>query len=242
MKKVIYTCLTGNYDALQNPKYIMEGWDYICFTDTPDKHTSNNIWQYRQIPSKVKDNLRRSRYVKLKPHEVLQEYNISVYIDSNITILDNKLEERIDQLLKLNSKISIAKHPERNCIYKEGEVCIRERLDRKRTITKQLRYLNEQKFPKHFGLYENNIIFRQHNDPQIVTLGNEWWNLYLNYSKRDQLSLAYLLWQNGIECTPLFRGSFNVRESSSFQYTQHEKRAGTITKRLIEFIKKYFIK
>ena len=33
-KKVIYTAIFGSYDNLLEPKYIPEGWEFVCFTDT----------------------------------------------------------------------------------------------------------------------------------------------------------------------------------------------------------------
>lgn len=49
--KVIYTCLTGNYDNLINHYYINPDWDYICFTDNENllKSSENGIWQIRKL-------------------------------------------------------------------------------------------------------------------------------------------------------------------------------------------------
>jgi hypothetical protein len=33
--KVVYTCITGDYDTLIEPRYVTEGFDYVCFTDNP---------------------------------------------------------------------------------------------------------------------------------------------------------------------------------------------------------------
>jgi len=32
-RKVVYTCISGNYDTLRDPSYVTPGWEYICFTD-----------------------------------------------------------------------------------------------------------------------------------------------------------------------------------------------------------------
>jgi hypothetical protein len=31
--KVIYTCISGNYDTLHDNIYVNPDWDYVCFTD-----------------------------------------------------------------------------------------------------------------------------------------------------------------------------------------------------------------
>jgi len=31
-KKVVYTAIFGDYDYLEKPKYVLDGFDFICFT------------------------------------------------------------------------------------------------------------------------------------------------------------------------------------------------------------------
>lgn len=53
-KNVIYTCLTGNYDGLKQPKYIYDGYDYICFSNEfSESHIG--IWEIRKIPFETND-------------------------------------------------------------------------------------------------------------------------------------------------------------------------------------------
>lgn len=220
MKKVIYTSLVGNYDTLEEPIYRMEGWDYVCFSNNI-KQKENSCWEIKPIPYINGSNIILSRYAKLNPHLVLKKYDVSVYLDSNINVLDNVLETKANQLINSNINISIAKHPFRDCIYQEAEVCISKGIGDKKSIQNQLRFLKSENFPKNYGLFENNIIFRKHNKEEIIELSKKWWELYLRFSKRDQLSLAYLFWKNKVCCTPLFEEGFNVRESKYFLYKYH---------------------
>ena len=57
------------------------------------------------------------------------------------------------------------------------------------------KYKNDD-FPREFGLSENNIIFRKHNIDLIIEMMNTWWYELNNETKRDQLSLGYILWKN----------------------------------------------
>ena len=43
MKKVIYTSIIGGYDSLEEPRYIPEGFDFICFTDQKI-NKPNSVW------------------------------------------------------------------------------------------------------------------------------------------------------------------------------------------------------
>ncbi|MFD2826875.1 glycosyltransferase domain-containing protein [Leeuwenhoekiella polynyae] len=221
MKKVIFTSLVGDYDILEEPLYIMPEWDFICFSNNTIKTVEDSVWQIRQIPSTIKDNRRLSRYAKLLPHKVLAEYDISVYIDANIIIKTDKLEKRIQELVEEGTKIAIAKHPDRNCIYDEAEMCKGKALEGKNKIDEQMIFLKNERFPKQMGLYENNIIYRQHNEQSIVNLDESWWSIYNEYSQRDQLSLVYLLWKLEIYCEQLFENGFNVRDSKDFIYKFH---------------------
>ena len=55
-------------------------------------------------------------------------------------------------------------------------------------------------FPQNYGLPENNIIYRKHNKAEIISIMNDWWYMLEHYSRRDQLSLPYVLWKHNIKC------------------------------------------
>ncbi|MCD7978378.1 MAG: DUF616 domain-containing protein, partial [Tannerellaceae bacterium] len=82
-KKVIYTCLVGNYDSLSQPGIVCEEFDYICFSNNI-KEQKIGVWQIRPIPFFHGNKTRLSRYVKLNPHIVLPNYIYSLWIDANI--------------------------------------------------------------------------------------------------------------------------------------------------------------
>ena len=41
-------------------------------------------------------------------------------------------------------------------------------------------------------------MIRKHNDPNCIKLMEYWWNIVLNGSKRDQLSLFYAKWKTNV--------------------------------------------
>ena len=47
MRKVIYTSIFGGYDALKDPIFLPEGYDFIAFTDIDLK---SNVWEVRKNP------------------------------------------------------------------------------------------------------------------------------------------------------------------------------------------------
>lgn len=192
-KLVIYTALFGQYDNLIEPKEKFEGCDFICFTDQKDLIT--NIWGIRFIEG---DNLTpqmMNRKYKILPHLFLSEYTWSLYVDANIYIKENPIVLAKKYLNDFD--MVMPKHFIRDCIYDEAQACVM--LGKTHYVeTKQQmdKYKNEN-FPQHFGLGENNILFRKHNQKKIVKLMNYWWEEFNLHTKRDQLSLAYVLWKNG---------------------------------------------
>ena len=222
-KKVIYTCVTGGYDNLSQPQCIFDGFDYICFSDD-FKEKKVGVWEIRPIPFECKDKTRHSRFVKLNPHLVLPEYDYSLWMDSNLCILTDELCHTINSFIERNVLMASVVHPEFDCIYDDAEKCIIGGRDTYWAIRRQVKFLQSQHYPCHNGLYENNLIFRKHNDALIRKISEEWWTLYMQYSKRDQLSLCYVLWKNGFTPDFLLPKGFSTRNSKCIGYTRHSKR------------------
>lgn len=60
-------------------------------------------------------------------------------------------------------------------------------------------FLQKENFPENYGLNETNLIFRRHNDKEIVSLMEDWWYFIEKYTKRDQFSFSYVLWKHGLK-------------------------------------------
>ncbi|WP_319589880.1 glycosyltransferase domain-containing protein [uncultured Draconibacterium sp.] len=221
MKKAIYTTLVGDYDTLKDPECIADDWDYICFSNNL-RSDQFKIWEIRKIPFYHSNNSVLSRFPKLNPHKVLPEYDYSIYLDSNIQITGEYIYNKADKLISQKQLISIIKHPLRNCIYDEAEICKNDGLESKKNINELISFLKQENYPKEVGLFENNLIFRNHMDSQIINLSNSWWDMYLRFAKRDQLSLCYLLWKNKISCSSFMPESKSTRNHEDFLYNAHK--------------------
>jgi len=224
LKKVLYTSLVGDYDVLRDPEVVDEGWDYICFSNHLNQQDFD-VWQIRSVPLKGSANAEKSRYPKLCPHELLSEYEISIYIDSNILIKTDFLYQRSLELeADSNALISIPVHPTRNCVYKEAEMLKYRGKDNVKAIDRHIAHLGEEGFPDDYGLFENNVIWRRHLDDAIQQVSSNWWDEYMNYSKRDQLSLVYCLWKAHVNCIPLMPPEIqDHRKSEHFEFTKHKQ-------------------
>lgn len=198
MKKVaVYTCLVGNYDSLKQPEVVNEQYDYICFSNDI-KETNSGVWEIRKIPFACEDKRRLSRYAKLLPHKVLPDYEYSLYMDANLQITGEGIYDCVKMCVESESLIWQVEHlaPPMDCLYED----IKEAYAQGRVAFvdawKQLKHLQKEGFPRHYGMFENNLILRRHNNPLVMKISEEWWDEYMNYSQRDQFSLMYIYWKN----------------------------------------------
>ena len=219
MKKVVYTCITGDYDSLLQPLAVRPDWDYICFTD--DASTlSDGVWQLR--PFKYEgDAAKVSRYPKILPHIALKDYDASLYIDAKIQIIDAGIYDAADACLAGGVPWAGVPHPERDCIYEEIRRCYLSGHARWRDALRLKKQLQNAGFPHHFGLLENNVILRQHNDSQVVAVDEDWWAAYSAGIKRDQLHLMPALQKEGLNPSYLLPDGGNARNSSALKLVPH---------------------
>ena len=111
-------------------------------------------------------------------------------------ILTNYLFEIINNT---NKNILIPKHYCRDCIFDEIQAVKAIKKETEENLNKIKTYLDENNMPRNYGLNETNIIYRKHNNPQIIKLMDDWWYMIENYTKRDQASLSFVLRKNHIK-------------------------------------------
>lgn len=197
-KIVVYTCITGGYDDLRKPVKT-DGVDYICFTD--DLNMPANGWELRPMPDGL-DGLtkaKQQRMVKILAHKYLPDYDISIYVDGSFEVKAD-VKEFIKPFIYDGHTIFIPEHPARNCIYKECETVKKIKKDTTDLPDKQMKKYREEGFPERFGLTQNNVIVRWHNNDDCIQVMEVWAEQVRNFSHRDQLSFFYALWKTKATC------------------------------------------
>lgn len=193
-KVVVYTCITGGYDSLKQPKVVSANVDYICFTDRFSGMLG--AWKFIPIPDELKwlSNVKKQRVVKICPHRYLNQYDISVWVDGNIEITGD-INKFIDQYDLEKIPFYTRVHPVRDCIYDEAQTCKSLGKDSVKKIDEQVKRYESEGYPKHIGMVETCIILRKHNDPKCIEICNAWATELLLNSHRDQLSFNYVCWK-----------------------------------------------
>lgn len=216
-KRVVYTAVFGGYDLVPD---VDPSWDcdFICFTDTPELVSAG--WKVVFIQLNGESPAQANRRYKILPHKYLANYEFSLYVDGNIQILVDPAPLFLKYLE--NGVLAIPKHQDRKCAYAEAKLCIVSgRVNREITERQMSRYA-EEGFPKMFGMCENGILLRKHNEISVMALMDAWWVEYCCGGLRDQLSLPYLLWKHNVKVAEIDEGPRINR--NFFKITLHNER------------------
>lgn len=204
-KKVIYTCLTGDYNNLIKHKFINKDYDYICFTDIPKLLKKKKIgsWQIKPLAFNKLNNTKNSRWHKLHPHIILSEYDESIWLDGYINIKTSFLFDQIEEKCK-NNDILIPIHKDRDCVYDELLAISYYGVENDKNLNKMKSILEKEGMPYNFGMNDASIIYRKHNKDFIIKLMNDWWYYVENITKRDQASWTLVLYKNNVNINDLY--------------------------------------
>lgn len=219
-KRCVYTVLLGNYEELNEQPVVKDsGIDFICITDNPNLESDSwKIMEYK--PIFPLDAARSSRFPKICPHKFLSDYDVSLYIDNSI-ILKTVPETIINDLLDETDTFVCMQHSFRDTIYKEFEEVTRIQYDFINKIMEQLNsyfLINPEilaKKPSWGG-----FLLRRHNDPKIIEAMEKWFFHVLRYSKRDQLSMNYVLDEEKISIKEL---NFDLHSSKYHEWPKGKR-------------------
>lgn len=199
-KIVVYTCITGKYDWLLPPLFKNSEVDYVCFSDSYTCHAKG--WQVLPIPDSLKhlpSNL-INRYIKIFPNKFFNDYEWSIYVDGNLRILGD-LTVLVKEMEEKGERIGCPKHPDRSNIREEISAC--KQLGKfspkdLEVVDAQFKDYLKNGMPFNQPLTENNLIVRNHNCSEVKAVMEAWWKNLEKYTKRDQISLPYVVWRHNI--------------------------------------------
>ena len=195
MKIAVLTSSIGSTKLL-DPKSF-DGVDYHAFVDYEDDNTSWIKHSIIPVSSDVRyKNRRDAKVYKVLPFAFLPNYDYYFWIDSTHTLQANP-QDVIDKYLT-NSDIAVFKHPQRDCIYIEGEFVKQIKFDHPNLLEDQLEFYKDMCYPKNNGLYELPVRV-QRNTKLTQQMGWMWWEQICMFSSRDQISFPFVCHQLGIK-------------------------------------------
>ena len=202
LKIIVYSVSTGGYDELKTPKVFDPNVRYILFTD--NKYFKSNVWEVNHINflDNDLDNRRKARYLKLNPHLVLPNHDISIWVDHCYLPKFNNTLELLNEIEFFDNDIMCYRHDVRQCIYSESEEVKLQKLDYPDVVNSQMSKYRMEGFPHNYGLFDSGFTIRKNN--KIVNEFNDiWWSEVKNLSARDQLSQVYSSWKTGVKISQI---------------------------------------
>lgn len=241
-KVVVYTATFGEKHGVVPQKKI-EGVDFVCFTDALSK--VKGAWKPILFDNdNVKSDHLKNRHIKLLPHLYFQNYETSIYIDSNYLVVNNVL----DLLKDLGSfQMAIFDHNQcedaRDCIYDEYDAIIElgskkgNYKDEPSIMKSQMDFFKSENYPRNNGLIFAAVLIRKHNNPEVIKLMEDWWSIVSTRSKRDQLSFDFVAWKNNFSPTVL---NGDLRKKNAYFYYLGDNRRNYTKKMILYTIGSFF--
>lgn len=220
LKIVFFTCITDNYDSLKLCCYTIDNARYIAFTDTYIEKMSP--WEIRPCLYLHKDPTRTARFIKTHPHLFFKNYDIAIWIDSNI-VIKKDLSKIINNFFKSKKTVGCISHPFRNSVYEEFIACKNSQKDSSSTMYEFIKKLKFEGY-KDDILFETNFMMFNLKIKNIKNFLNLWWDCIDSYSKRDQLSITYALKRSNANYHLIFNKGITTRNSDFLMYTYHDQK------------------
>jgi hypothetical protein len=188
---VITSCL-GGFDNLRPPLGIEPNDEtrWICYTDQVNIPACPP-WDFRPIPHLLSA-ARASRIPKILPHLVLPaETDYSIWHDANFQLTMSP-RATIGELLRFDDWAA-HKHPARDCIYREADILLKEKIGTPTLIEAEIARYRAAGYPEAngygtgAGLWANGLLVRRHT-PAVAAVNERWWDFYAAGCERDQIS------------------------------------------------------
>lgn len=205
LKVVLYTANIDNYDKYVECPFMSLmvlgelkkiGVDVVFFTDDRTI-VSTELYEVRYVDIKYSDSYRTAREIKIRPDLYLPNYDISIWVDSSVILTNTTfIVSQIFSALK-DANMAFQTSPYRTCTYEEEKAVLRYKKDVKHITSRQMKKYMRADFPKGYGMFQTNILYRRHNERDCINFCDLWLREVLSHSHRDQLSCMYILWRTG---------------------------------------------
>jgi hypothetical protein len=227
---VCYTCVTNGYDAVSP---VADDWrtKFVLFHD--GSVTVPPGWRGVRLSLPGIAGIDLNRFAKMLPHRLGLPGSRSLYIDGNMFFRKDPYDRIVDVLGA--SRVAAMGHPEQDCAYADIRRTLRLGFVWPRAAHRAVALLRELGVPAHAGLFECGILYRQHEDATVVTLGETWWRHWQIGYPRDQALMIAAAYETGT--MPASLGRNDVRDPDNplmgmRQHRTHRSRRERLPRRL----------
>lgn len=216
----VYTCIVGKYEMPKVPISCYKNYNYVLYSDQEFENTG--CWELRKLPESLKtlkSNADINRYIKFHPSEFF-DTDYSFYIDGNVELVSS-INDFVNQI-NPETGLAMFDHPERNCLFREGQVCCYLKKGHTKELQIQMAKYDQEGMPHSFGLKEATVILSDLNNPMSSSLLSSWWDeYYKSNSGRDQLAFPYIIWKKGLQLNDIGSLGGNIREDLHLNIHYH---------------------
>lgn len=194
-RRAVYTVLLGGYENFNDEiELFQENIEFICLTDNPDLRSGK--WKIELVkPAFPGDPIRSQRLLKLEGHPILESFDELVYIDNSVTIT-GPVEPIFNEWLE-DTDICFPLHSFHQTVIDEFDAVLRLERDAHERVSEQLFHYNASN-PEIFAsqpLWTG--LFARKNNVAVQQFCRLWFLHVARYSRRDQLSLPFVLAYSG---------------------------------------------
>jgi hypothetical protein len=203
----VYTALIGGYERLnEQPVARQSDLDFICFTD--DEGLTSDTWRVVHVaPAWSTDAVRSARGLKILGHPTLDRYERTVWMDNSCILLRDPafLLEAVD-----DRPLAMIDHWQHEDLLEEFRAVQHLGYDDPGRLNEQLNaYALDDPGVLRQKPYATGVIVRRRS-PLLDETMRLWMDHVLRYSRRDQLSINYVLDRTGL---PVERIHENLEEA-----------------------------
>lgn len=219
MRPIVYTCVSNGYDAVHA---VPPSWacDFVMLHDNTVAVPEGWRGIHLEVPGLSGADL--NRYAKMLPHRLFPNADHSLYMDGNIF----PKQDPAPYIVRVLGEHAFAayQHPQRDCSYHEIRENLRLGFIGPGQAWRQVRMFERIKLPRQYGLFEANILFRQHQDHDVRALNEMWWKLWQGGLQRDQPLLMAAIWNSGVAVRSLGDSQIHDDKNDWFGIVPHSRR------------------
>lgn len=189
MKIVVYTANLNHYDEFIGMTF-PAGWDAIAYVDQHRAIHAHHGWH--NIRPIVAPGKLEHRRIKAMPHRYLPDHDVSIWIDSNIRVMDwTMIKTWVHGMKGTDNRVVVMEHPDRKTLAEEIDAVIRLKKDTADRVRPLLHLYGNT------DVVATGIVIRR-NTPMVNAFNEMWWREIECASHRDQLSICHVAGRTGI--------------------------------------------
>ena len=185
---VVYSCYFGDPEPFNDRALdLCAAYDRVLFTDRDDVVPSGV--KIIRSDSRALGPALESRRAKMLPHRWFCDHDWAIYVDNRASLLTDPVNIIAKTGAGADPGLYVFKHPERSDPADELDACLLLGHIKKEQWQVLHELYRDTRMPATLGLTHNAVMIHHLGNPHTEAMLELWWELFLAYAKRDQLTM-----------------------------------------------------